>query len=137
MNTTQNSFNEKIFKSVIENSNDLTIITNAQGVVTHISPQCSDVIGYAKKDILEKGMPDFIHPDDKAKCEKSWKSVIAGGQLRNLEYRILDKEGKERWVLHSAKYITTDKENIGIKTIIGKILCYEYLPIPGSQKGIR
>ncbi len=86
--------NHEVFKSVIENSIDLTIVTDAEGKAIYVSPQCKDVIGFDEEDILGKVMPDFIHPDDKAKCEQAWEWVMAGEALGQFEYRIIDSNGK-------------------------------------------
>ena len=51
MNHDNNSINSEAFKSVIENSTDLTIITDADGVATYVSPQCKNVIGYDDEEI--------------------------------------------------------------------------------------
>ncbi len=120
--------NNEVFKSVIENSTDLTIITDTDGTVTYVSPQCKDVIGYPRKDILGNGIPDFINPEDREMCMEAWKGVMAGKPLRNFEYRILDKKGKERWLSHSAKCITSGKEKVGMQNIMRDIT---------QQKGVE
>jgi PAS domain S-box-containing protein len=105
-------------KSVVQNSADLTIATNQQGVVTHVSLQCQDVLGYPADKFLGQTFPEIIHPDDKAKCSQIWQTVLQGRSIRDYEYRIIDGEGKVRWVSHSAQLVVIDGRVVGMHNTI-------------------
>jgi len=114
--------NEAIFRTVINNSADLTTITNNQGVTTFVSPQCENVIGYPADHVLGKSMPDFIHPDDIAQTMEMYAKVFADDhELKEFEYRIFDLHGNERWICHSAKMIRVNGKPFGIQSTIRNI----------------
>jgi len=121
MSNIYKSTSEEVFRSVIENGTDLVIITDTDGIVTYVSPQCSDIIGYEEQDILGISMPDFIHPDDKERCHAEWQKVMAGGLTCGFEYRIIDNKGNVRWLSHSAKHIKTNGNIIGMQNILRNI----------------
>jgi diguanylate cyclase (GGDEF)-like protein/PAS domain S-box-containing protein len=57
---------EEHFRSLIENSSDVTTILNADGTIRYESPSVERILGYAPEDLIGKNLFDFIHPDDAA-----------------------------------------------------------------------
>ena len=113
---------EELFKSLVHNSSDLTILTDAKGIVTYVSPQCEHVIGHHGDKFVGKTMPDIIYPDDVPRCLHAWEQVTQHGQeLREFEYRILDSQGAVRWISHSAKLTTVDGRVLGMQNTIRDI----------------
>ncbi|MCX5971210.1 MAG: PAS domain S-box protein, partial [Coprothermobacterota bacterium] len=113
---------EELFKSVVRNSSNLTILTDAKGIVTYLSPQCESVIGHPIDRFIGQIMPDIIFPDDVEKCREAWEQVVKREQdLREFEYRIIDGQGAIRWLTHSAKFITVEGRNLGMQNTIGDI----------------
>jgi len=113
---------EELFKSIVENNSNLVTLTDEQGIVTYLSPQCEDVIGYPASEIIGLIMPDFIHPDDKNKCQHEWEQVVLHGkELRDLEYRIFDSKNKVRWLSHNARMMKANGKVIGMQNTITNI----------------
>jgi PAS domain S-box-containing protein len=113
---------EELFKSVVQNSSDLVVLTDEKGVVTYVSPQCEEVIGYPSSKIMGQIMPDFIHPDDKIKCQQEWEKVlIHGKELHDFEYRIIDDKNMERWISHRAKMLESNEKALGMQNTMRNI----------------
>ncbi|MCX6689146.1 MAG: PAS domain S-box protein, partial [Methanoregula sp.] len=113
---------EELFKSVVHNSSDLTILADAKGIVTFVSPQCENVLGYPGDKFIGQTMPDIIYPDDVTRCRHAWEQVVQHGQeLQDFEYRIVDGAGAVRWISHSAKRATVDGRVLGIQSDICNI----------------
>ena len=113
---------EELFKSVVYNSSDLTILTDAKGIVTFVSPQCESVLGYPGDKFIGQISPDIIYSDDVARCQQAWEQVIQHGQeIRDFECRIVDSQGAIRWISHSAKQVTVDGKVLGIQSDIRNI----------------
>lgn len=113
---------EELFKSVVYNSSDLTTLTDDNGVLTYISPQCENVLGFPKDKFIGKTMPDIIHPDDRIKVKQAWEQVLLKSEhLREFEYRIIDDEGKVRLVSHSAKMILHNNKILGMQSTIRNV----------------
>ena len=113
---------EELFKSVVYNSIDLTTITDANGIISFISPQCETVLGYPGDKFIGKRIEDIIHPDDVEKCRSAWEQAFYKGlELRESEYRIIDQQGSVRWVSHSAKWVKVDESVLGMQNTIRNI----------------
>ena len=113
---------EELFRSVVHNSSDLTILTDANGTTTYVSPQCERVLGYPAEEILGQVIPDFIHPNDIARCRETWEQVAHQGlTLREFEYRIIDGQGAVRWVSHSASQMVVNGRVLGMQNTIRDI----------------
>jgi PAS domain S-box-containing protein len=113
---------EELFRSLVHNSSDLIILTDAKGIVTYVGPHCEQVIGHPAEKFIGKMMPDIIYPDDVTKCLQSWKQVAYQGQeLHEFEYRIVDGQGAVRWLSHSARLTKIDERVLGMQNTIRDI----------------
>lgn len=111
----------ELFKTVVENSPSLTTITDPEGRVTFVSPQCERVIGWPAKDILGVSMPAFIHPDDLDRVVAERKKVTDLEPVRDFIYRIFSKQGEVRWVSHSVAYVQSESGRFCIQSTITDI----------------
>jgi PAS domain S-box-containing protein len=113
---------EELFRSVVFNSHDLTVLTDAEGIIVFISPQCESVLGYPNDSFLGVKMPEITHPDDTELCRDFWRRVFFGvGEQKDFEYRILDQEGSVRWISHSSKAVKVNETIIGFQNTIRNI----------------
>ena len=113
---------EEMFKSVVNNSNDLTTLTDADGKIIFVSPQCENVLGYTPDKFIGIKLPDIIHPDDKARCNKAWNDVLQNKKAFNeFEYRVVDAQGELRWLSHNAKMVMVNNDILGIQNTIRNI----------------
>lgn len=113
---------EEMFKSVVNNSNDLTTLTDADGKITFVSPQCENVLGYPPDKFIGITLPDIIHPDDRARCQKAWDDVYQNKiGIHEFEYRVVDAQGELRWVSHNAKMVLAGDKVVGMQNTIRNI----------------
>ena len=113
---------EELFKSVVNNSSDLTTLTDAEGKITFLSPQCENVLGYSPDKFIGIKLPDIIHPDDMARCSNAWEDVYKNNVgLNEFEYRIVDSQGETRWLSHNAKMVQVNDTVFGVQNTIRNI----------------
>jgi len=55
---------EEHFRSLIENGDDLIVVTGADGSIRYVSPSVRRLLGYAPEAWVGKSLFDFVHPDD-------------------------------------------------------------------------
>ncbi len=55
---------EDRFRSLIQNSSDVTIVVNGEGFCTFVSPAIQELLDLAPADMVGQRATDFIHPDD-------------------------------------------------------------------------
>jgi len=94
---------EEKFRTLVDWTYDWEIWLDPQGNIVYNSPSCERITGYGPDEFIH--MPGLmqlvIHPDDKALYEKHMQvlhSDVAG--MENMEYRIITRDGSERWIEH-------------------------------------
>ncbi|MDR1154937.1 MAG: PAS domain S-box protein [Bacteroidales bacterium] len=90
---------EEKFRSLSENTNDSIILTD-QTEIIYVNPSTPHVFGLADEPLID--LPQVlthIHPDDRAMAESLIHSVAMGHrQTKYSQFRIITKDGKERWI---------------------------------------
>jgi len=101
-----------------------TFVQNFQGIAyrmdTNFSPifidgACEEIIGYSAEELLSEKYKreDFIHPYDIDMLNKKMKdSIKEPGKNWQLEYRIITKNGRIRWVLDTWQVLVDDEKNV-------------------------
>ncbi|MCF8143759.1 MAG: PAS domain S-box protein [Deltaproteobacteria bacterium] len=68
----------------------------------YVSPSCERISGYAPEEFIQD--PDLysriIHPDDRERVEAHLHGEQFRGETRELEFRILHRDGRIRWIGH-------------------------------------
>ena len=96
------------YKRIVENTTDVIMITQPDGVISYMSPACKNVLGYDPKDLVGK-IPEVFHPDDAKKVNEMFSQALKLNKHGlNFEYRIKTKDGGVKWVSHSWSPILKD-----------------------------
>ncbi|MFH1010022.1 MAG: PAS domain S-box protein [bacterium] len=91
---------EEKYRRLVENSRDVIMLTQPDGIISYLSPACREVLGYEPEDLVGK-QPWIVHPDDLAQVKEIHYRALTGEGGTNAEYRILTKTGEIKWVSHS------------------------------------
>lgn len=89
-----------------------TLVSNLPGMVfrclnnreytpEYLSPGCQALTGYSPDEIMEKSLvtfEDLVHPDDRQRVWEAIQQALAACQPYQMEYRMVDREGRTRWV---------------------------------------
>jgi PAS domain S-box-containing protein len=57
---------EANFRSLVQNSSDLTLVYEASGVLSYVSPASRPILGLADNEMVGRPMLEFVHPEDQA-----------------------------------------------------------------------
>ncbi len=98
---------EEKFRRIVENNQDVVVLTQPNGFISYISPACLNVLGYDPEDLLGKQF-EIIHPKDLNRAKNVYSEALKGKSYSNYEYRVVTKEGKTKWVSTSWSPIVTD-----------------------------
>jgi len=92
-----------------------------EGSIDFVSEGCEALSGYPRSDFDagRKNWLDIVHPDDRAGIISKVREAIAADDAFELEYRILDRSGGERWVWERGRTVCSDTD--GSKYIDGFI----------------
>lgn len=88
---------ETRFRLLVQNSNDITTIVDAEGHTIYESPSFYRTFNYTEDEVIGKSIFEFIHPDDidKARVELA-KGIERGGVSDPIEFRLRHHNGS--WV---------------------------------------
>jgi len=90
---------EDRFRSLIQNSSDATIIIDAEGIYSYLSPAVEELLGYRPEELVGHRATDFVHPDDQDYLQTRLGSEFhAVPTTAMLEFRMLRRDGASRYV---------------------------------------
>ncbi|SNR35079.1 PAS domain S-box protein [Lutibacter flavus] len=90
---------EKQFQSLVENINDLVMVTDAQGKFLYISPSVEITTGYTLKELQKHSPLTLTHPDDQDPTKKAISKILKNpGVPIKKTNRILHKNGNWIWI---------------------------------------
>ncbi|MCF8067232.1 MAG: PAS domain S-box protein [Desulfobacterales bacterium] len=93
---------EQRFRTVADFTYDWETWTAPDGTYNYISPSCRRITGYHAGDFIRiRGLLEqIIHPDDRKLFSTHEKKSMKKDKPLPVEFRIITKEGEERWMSH-------------------------------------
>ena len=90
---------ERRFRQLVENSWDVFVLLNREGVIEFMSPSVSQVLGYGSDNYTGRPMFDFVHADDVLKLGEAFQQILSEpGSSTVIEIRGLHESGDYRWL---------------------------------------
>ena len=95
---TEVRLSEDRFRSLIQNSSDVTMILEAGGVFRYVSPAVNDLLQFEPEELVGRVSTEFVHRDDVDAVVE----MLGGGDFQNgsgkatLEFRMLRRDGTSR-----------------------------------------
>ncbi len=90
---------EAHFRSLIEHTNDLIVIADAEGCISYLSPSVERIFGYPRQSVKGRQAFDFIHPDDLARARELFDTRIASDSVDPpSELRFRHRDGSWRTI---------------------------------------
>jgi PAS domain S-box-containing protein len=97
---------EEKLRRTIESSPDAIILTDLAGSVIECNQAALDMYGFSEKqEVIGKAGFQFISARDYEKAMESMNAILENGSAKNIEYTLLNKDGKEILVDVSASVI--------------------------------
>jgi len=88
---------EDRFRSLIQNSSDVTMIIDEEGLYRYLSPSVTELLGYRPDELVGTRATDYVHPDDWALLRRRLDAVFrASSDTAVLEFRMLRRDGSVR-----------------------------------------
>jgi diguanylate cyclase (GGDEF)-like protein/PAS domain S-box-containing protein len=86
--------NEARFRSLVQHSSDVIIVTRADGTVRFVSPSATRVFGYDPAAMLRQTVPALLHPDDRERATTFLRHAAqAPGVTGPIEWRFRQPDG--------------------------------------------
>lgn len=91
--------NDNLYKALIENAGDITLLTNGDGTILFTSPNTLKLIGYDAKELQNAYITQVLHPDELEYYYSLKQEILNNpGQLYVCEMRVKHKNGSYIWV---------------------------------------
>ena len=99
------------YRLLADNASDWIFWHDAERRFLYVSPACEPMCGYAPEEFLAdfRLMDRIIHPDDLALYQQHFGSD--GDHEITLDFRILHKDGKPRWIGHRCRALFDESGN--------------------------
>ena len=103
---------ERRFKVLVENSSDIVVVADQEGVLSFASPACRHVLGVDPADVVGMTAVGLIHPDDRPLAAEVLREAGSGNDdhLDPVEVRIRHADGSYRWFEARARDLSGDPE---------------------------
>jgi len=89
---------EEKYRELIENSKDIVYILNSNGIFTFVSNAWTVLLGHPESEVVGKSYEEFVHPDDRKKCEEYvLKAILKEDRQDWVEYRVRNLYGEWKW----------------------------------------
>lgn len=119
--------NNSLFNTLLDNLDGMVYRCrdDADWTMEFVSDGCARLTGYQPSDLLLSNRISYeaiTHPEDRQRVRKAIHDAVAARQRYELEYRIVDSVGYERWVLErGAAVLGKDGRVLALEGIITDI----------------
>lgn len=99
---------EEKYRTVADFTYNMETWIDTNGNYIYVSPSCERVTGYNASDFFNdsKLLVHIAHPDDRERVKEHFEEKIKGTlPSGDIDFRIITREGKERWIGHSCQSV--------------------------------
>jgi PAS domain S-box-containing protein len=102
------SLSEEIFRTTFEHAAIGMIVVDLNGNLQKANPKICEILGYGEKEILEKTVFDFIHPEDMESTRILLEKTIATKEGFKMEKRCQHSNGSYIWIYEAVAAVKND-----------------------------
>jgi PAS domain S-box-containing protein len=117
---------EEIFRSLVENINEVIYVVDVGGAITYISPSIETLLGFNPNLLIGHPYIDFIYQEDIAVHMQHFKQTLYG-QSGSQEYRVTHHNGEVRWIQTSSRPVYSEGVLLGIQGVMTDITQRKFL----------
>lgn len=88
---------EKMFRNFVENAADIMGISNPDGIILYVSPNCEKTLGLAQEKIVGRHFMEVFDLHDRESYTRRMNGVFRTGVVPYVEFPFLDAAGKRHW----------------------------------------
>lgn len=109
---------EEKYRNIIEKSADIIYKTDRYGVFTFVNPVAERITGYSENELLTKHFSELIREDFQKVANSIYrKQVVFKKATTYLEFPIITKTGKEKWIGQSVQYSPLKDDNFELMAL--------------------
>lgn len=104
---------EEKFRQLAENIKEVFWLTSLKDIerVDYVSPEFENIWGYSREELYNypRLWAECVHRDDAEEVSRAFERFIRSKSDFNVEYRIISKDGRVRWIADKGFHIYDDK----------------------------
>ena len=85
------------FRLLAEESSDIIVLMNLQGVCQYVSPAVKKLLGWEPEEFLPLGYAQIVHPGELSEVEQFFEECRGGKPFNTMIYRSMRKDGTYLW----------------------------------------
>jgi two-component system cell cycle sensor histidine kinase/response regulator CckA len=107
---------ERNLRLVADSLTEMVLAYDMRRNLIYANPAVEHLTGYSPDELREQGFICWIHAEDRARMLDYWEKLFQGTSFRDEEYRLVAKNGKEKWVSASwGPVLDEDGCQIGVR----------------------
>ena len=108
--------NEARFRSLVQHSSDVILVTRADGTIRFVSPSATRVFGYDPAAMVRQAVTALLHPEDRERAAAFFRdAALLPGVTGPVEWRFRQPDGS--W-LHAEILATNLLRDVAVKGIV-------------------
>ncbi|MBD2201265.1 PAS domain S-box protein [Calothrix sp. FACHB-1219] len=97
---------EAMFRSLVENLDDIIYTLSLDGKFTYLSPSFTEMFGYEISEFIDKSFASIINPEDITSYETILQKILAIGKKQaGIEVRVKRADDSDCWIVFNASPI--------------------------------
>lgn len=106
---------EENFRALIDNSLDISVITNADQTIRYVNPSVERILGYKPEELIGENAFEFLSPDDVENITRNFDAFANyPGQPVSIDVRFRHKDGSYRVLEGIANNLVDDPTVCGV-----------------------
>jgi len=109
---------EQKFRGLAERSFDLVFMTDAQGVITYVSPATRRILSAAPDEVIGRHFIEFLAESEVPRVSQLFAQRLKGKDVGIIEMEVIAREGKRRFVELNSALVMEGSEAVGTQGVI-------------------
>jgi len=87
------------FRALVQNSSDMILVMDPEGIISYISPSVERVLGYVPEAMMGTNGFAYVHPGDAARVQRFFAEFLSQpGTSQPIELRLQHRDGSWRHI---------------------------------------
>jgi diguanylate cyclase (GGDEF)-like protein/PAS domain S-box-containing protein len=105
---------ERRLRTITDNMTDVIFVYGMDRRLQYVTPSFEQLTGFTVAELYARNLLNDVHPDDKAEMRQVWRSLFEGDSYSGAEFRIINRDGSEKWCWSSGSPILNESgEQVG------------------------
>lgn len=106
---------EQKLRLLANSLNEVVLAFDMQRNLVFSNPALERITRYPAEEIQQQKALCWVHPDDRDRVASNWNSLFTGRSYRDLEYRMVTRDGEVKWAIASwGPMLGDDGRQIGV-----------------------